>query len=281
MIKKDIKFIYWGTPDVASKTLNMLIEGGYVPSLVITSPDRKVGRGLVLTSTPVKMLAEKNNIEVLNPEKIDEDFLEKLSTLNFELSIVVAYGKILPESIINMPKHGTLNIHYSLLPKYRGASPLESALLNGDTETGVSIQKMVRKLDAGGIVAEKVIPIDNEISKENLREILIKEGAELLIATIPDYLENKITPTEQDESQATHSNKIKKGDGEIDINDDAKTNYNKYRAYSGWPGTYFFIEKDGKKTRMKITKAKYENNSFVIERVIPEGKKEMEYKNLK
>ncbi len=275
--KNLINFAFWGTPNTASNTLQILIDNGYIPSLVITNPDKPQGRGLINTPSPTKVIAEKYNITVLTPEKIDEDFIKKFENLNLELSIVVAYGKILPEKIINIPKYGTINIHYSLLPQYRGASPVESALLNGDTKTGVTIQKMVKKMDAGDIIATKEVNIGETIKKEYLRQILIQEGAELLIEILPLYIEHKITLIKQNETEATYCTKIQKQDGEINLNDNPKTNYNKYRAYEHWPGVFFF--KDGK--RIKITKARYENNSFIIERVIPEGKKEIDFSILK
>jgi methionyl-tRNA formyltransferase len=270
MENKSIKFVFWGTPDVAEKTLQILINNNLIPTLVITNPDRPQGRGMELMPTPVKTLANKYEIPTLSPEKIDDTFITELSKHSIDLSIVVAYGSILPESVINFPKFGALNIHYSLLPKYRGASPVESALLNGDVETGVAIQKMVRKLDAGDIIALEKFPINATISKEDLRKELIELGANLLIKILPEYIEDKITPISQDESLATHCGKIKKEDGLINHADDGIINYNKYRAYSGWPGTYFF--QDGK--RIKITKAHLDNGQFVIEKVIPEGKKE-------
>lgn len=275
-MNSNLQFIFWGTPEVASKTLQILINNGYVPTLIITNSDKPQGRGLILTPTPVKVLAQKYNIEVLTPEKIDAEFISNLKARTFDLSIVVAYGNILPEEIINMPKYGTLNIHYSLLPKYRGAIPLEAALLNGDKETGVTIQKMVRKLDAGDIVAQEKVSISAEIKKEDLRNTLIDAGANLLYKILPEYINSKITPIPQDENLVSHYGKINKEDGEISSNDNPLELWHKYRAYEGWPGLYFF--KDGK--RIKITHAKYENNSFIIERVIPEGKKEIDYKNL-
>jgi methionyl-tRNA formyltransferase len=274
METNNLKFAFWGTPSIASDTLQILIDAGFIPQVVITNPDRKSGRGLTITPSPVKILAEKYNIPVLAPEKIDSEFSSQLKAYNIKLSIVVAYGSILPENIINLPTHGTLNIHYSLLPKYRGASPLESALLNGDIETGVTIQKMVMKLDAGDIVTQEKVAIDEQISKDELRKILITKGAELLIKTIPNFIEGKITPTPQVENDATHCGKIKKEDGLIDPNGDDKINYNKYRAYSGWPGIYFF--ENGK--RIKITSARLEDGKFIIEKVIPEGKKETIWK---
>ncbi len=272
-MKKDLQFAFWGTPEVARETLVMLLSDGYIPKVVITNPDRPQGRGLTLTKSPVRVLAEEYNIPVLTPEKIDAEFVEKIKDLNLDISIVVAYGKILPTEIIDMPTHGTLNIHYSLLPKYRGASPLEAALLTGEKETGVTIQKMVKRLDAGDMVMQEVVPIDAGIDKESLRHILITTGAHLLLQILPEYLNGSLHPVPQDETGATHCGKIKKEDGLVALTDDATTLWNKYRAYSGWPGIYFM--KDG--TRVKITEAKYENNSFMIKRVVPENRKEINY----
>lgn len=272
-----INIAFFGTPDVASKTLEILKTNGYIPSIIITSPDRLSGRGMHLTQTPVNIWAEENNIPCLKPEKINGEFIEEFNKLNIDLSIVVAYGKILPENLINIPRLGTINIHYSLLPKYRGASPVESALLSGDKVTGVSIQQMAFKLDSGPIIAEEKVPISIDDNKTGLREKLINTGAQLLSKTLPSIIKQEINPKTQDESQATYCGKIKKEDGEIDINGNAEENYNKYRAFSGWPGVYFFINKNGRQTRIKITQAKYKDNSFIIERVVVEGKKETDY----
>jgi len=270
MEKNKLNFIFFGTPDVTSKTLDILKENDYLPSVIITSIDKPQGRKMIMTETPVSIWAKENNIKCLKPEKITPEFIEELRKMNADLSIVVAYGKILPEVLINTPLLGTINIHYSLLPKYRGASPVEACLLNGDTETGVSIQQMAFKLDSGAIIAEEKVNIDINDTKVELREKLIKIGGNLLCKIIPDIINKNLNPKAQDESQATFCGKIKKEDGEIDPNGNGNVNWNKYRAFFGWPGVFFF--KDGK--RIKITKARYENDSFVIERVIPEGKKE-------
>jgi len=277
MSPKDLKFVFFGTPTVASRTLEILKGKGYIPQLIVTSPAKKSGRGLVLTETPVSIWAKANNIECLTPEKIDEIFINKILNLNLNLSIVVAYGKILPETLIKAPKLGTVNIHYSLLPKWRGASPLEATLLSGDEVTGVSIQQMEYKLDSGPILIEAELGISIEETKEELKEYLIKLGANCLCDILPLFEKGKIKPKIQNENDATFCKKIKREDGEIDLNADPKNNWNKYRAFYGWPGIFFFAIKKENKLRIKITKASYENNSFVIKRVIPEGKKEMSY----
>jgi len=275
MRNKKINFIFWGTPDVASETLEILKENGYIPSLIITSPDKPQGRKMLITPTPVKVWAIENNIPYLQPEDLNEEFSNKLKAISYKLSIVVAYGKIIPENIINMPKFGSINIHYSLLPKYRGASPVESVILNGDTETGITIQKMEYRMDTGPIIAVKKIEIKIDEKAPELRKRLIKIGGELLVKTLPDVIDEKINLILQDENEATYCKKIKKEDGEINLNNDSIKNYNKFRAYATWPRTFFF--KDGK--RIIITDAKLENGNFIITKIIPEGGKEIDYKN--
>jgi methionyl-tRNA formyltransferase len=277
-MKNDLKFVFFGTPAVASQTLDILAQNGYTPSLIITSPDKPAGRGLHLTPSPVSIWAEKNNIPCLKPEKITPEFINNLQPTTYNLFIVVAYGKILPQALIDLPELGTINIHYSLLPKYRGASPLESALLNGDEVTGVSIQQMAFKLDSGPILVDKEIQIDINETKKDLRTKLIELGGNLLCETIPKILDKSISPKIQDESKATHCGKIDKEDGEINPSGDPRVNWNKYRAYSGWPGTYFFTNKNSKQIRIKIKQAIFENDQFIIKKVTPEGKKEIDYK---
>jgi len=274
---KKINFAFWGTPDIASNTLELLKDNGYIPNIIITSVDTRAGRGMHLSQTPVSIWAEKNNIKCLKPEKITPLFINELSLFDIDISIVVAYGKILPEKIINLPKLGTINIHYSLLPKYRGASPLESCLLNGDQTTGVSIQQMQYKLDSGPILIDEEINIGINTSKNELKVELIKLGGKLLCNIFPRIIEKEIIPKIQNEKEATYCTKIKKEDGLIDLNKNNIENYNKYRAFYGWPGVYFFANQNGRKIRIKINEATYEKNTFVIKKVTPEGRKLIDY----
>lgn len=269
-----LNLAFFGTPDVASETLEILKQAGFLPSLIVTATDKPQGRKMILTPPPVKNWAIHNNIPYLQPDKLDTEFTSKLVASNCDLFVVVAYGKILPEEIVNMPKLGSINIHYSLLPKYRGASPVESAILNGETETGVSIQKMVYQMDAGAIIAKEKLTVLPDETAPELRTRLIKIGGELLVKTLPDIMEGKVNETQQMESEATFCKKIKKEDGLIDLNDSPEKNYNKFRAYAHWPRTFFFKNEK----RIIITKAKLENGQFVIEKIIPEGGKETDYK---
>ena len=206
--------------------------------------------------------------------------------MSYEIFIVVAYGKIIPENILNMPKLGSINIHYSLLPKYRGASPVESVILNGDTETGVTIQKMEYEMDTGPIIAqEKTFILPDEKAPE-LRNRLIKIGGELLVKTLkvitpplPSPKEReKLEGVKQNENEATYCRKIKKEDGLVNLSEErSDILYNKFRAYAVWPRIFFFQ----KNKRIIITNASLENNQFVIKKVLPEGKKEIRWEEFK
>lgn len=267
------KFVYFGTPKVSSDTLEVLIERGFVPALVVTSPDAPRGRGLVLTPSPVKALALEHAIPLLTPEKLTPESIGQIRECSCDYAIVVAYGKIFPEELIAAFPLGVLNVHYSLLPKYRGATPLEGALLAGEHETGVTVQKMVKALDAGDIIAQKSVEIGAGETARELRPRLIRLGAELLAETLPEYLAGSIVPVAQDASLASHTRKLSKEDGLLSLDAPAQDNWNKYRAYADSIGTYFFANDK----RIKITAASFTNGRFVIERVIPEGKREMQY----
>jgi len=268
------KIIFFGTPDVAAHVLEALHAAGYTIATVVTNPDAPVGRKHVMTPPPVKVVAEKLGLPVLQPEKISDEFVEKLMANGQRLmaGIVVAYGKILPQALIDAFPLGLLNIHYSLLPKYRGASPVENAILSGDAMTGVTIQKLVFKLDAGPIVGVREMPIDNTITTPELKDNLTEAGIELLLEILPKYLAGEITPAEQDESRATHCGKIEKAAGELFPTDSEIQKWRKYRAYFGWPGVFYF---DSENKRNKVTLAAFENEKFVIKKIIPEGKTEI------
>lgn len=267
-------FAYFGTPKVASDTLEFLIERGFTPAVAVTAPDAPKGRGLALAPSETKVAAEKHGIPVLTPEKLDAGFIGSLRALGCEYAVVVAYGKIFPETLIAAFPKGVLNVHYSLLPKYRGATPLEAALKAGEEETGVTVQKMQKELDAGDILAQSATPISRDETARELRPRLIRLGAELLAETIPPYLSGALIPRPQDAAGATHARKLKKEDGLISLDAPAEENWNKYRAYADTIGTYFM---EGGK-RMRITKASLRNGVFAVERVVPEGKRETDYK---
>ncbi len=276
-MKKRIAF--FGTPDFTTDFLDVLVAHDLKPDLIVTNPDRPSGRGMVMTAPGPKTWALSYDVPVLQPERIDESFMEAMRKEPWDLFIVIAYGKILPESLIELPTYGTINVHYSLLPQYRGATPVESAILHGDTTTAVVIQSMRYKLDTGPILAQKEISITPEDTSHTLRHKLNQEALLMLPHTLTGIFEETIAAIPQHESDATYTKKITKEDGEIDLNDSGIINYRKYKAYDGWPGIFFYIEKQGKKIRMKITKASYHDETFVIEEVIPENGKRQSYED--
>lgn len=264
---------FFGTPELCIPILESLSEAGYTPSLIVTNPDRPIGRKQIMTPTPVKVWGEEHNIPVLSPEKLRDEFREAFTKHTIDLSIVVAYGKIMPEWLIHLPKHGTINIHYSLLPKYRGASPVEAALLHGDTKTGVCIQKMAYELDSGDIIAEQEVPIEPNDTTPVLRDKLNMIAADMLVAVLPQYIAGKLQPVAQDHSQATFCHKIAKSDGEVNFTTMSDQDiWNRYRAYYPWPGIFCFDE-TGK--RIKITEAAMKDGEFIMKKIIPEGKSEI------
>jgi methionyl-tRNA formyltransferase len=268
-----MKIAFFGSPHLCLSFLEKMKEESLCPSLVVTNPDKPVGRKQTITPTPVKKWAEENKIEVLTPEKITPDFISVFKEKNMDLSVVIAYGKILPEELINIPKYGTINVHFSLLPRHRGATPVEATILSGDTEAGVTIQQMVFELDAGDVLNEEKIEIKNDDTKESLFNSLSEIGSSLLIQTIQNISEGKSEKKPQDNTLATFSKRIKKSDGEITDVDTEEMRWRKYRAYTPWPRTFFF--KNGK--RFVITEAVFENSKFEIKKVIPEGGKEIPY----
>lgn len=272
----NIRIVFFGTPRFAVTILDELKKAGIVPSLIVTAPDRPKGRGLVLTPPPVKDWALVNEVDYLQPAtlKTPGPELDIIPNSEWDLFIVAAYGKILPQSVLDIPAHGTLNVHPSLLPKFRGASPIESQILADERTVGVSIMELDHEMDHGPILAQASITLDQwPVRARHLEELLATEGGALLSESIPPYLSGELVPTPQDHALATFTKKIDKADGEIDLTADGYQNYLKFCAYDEWPGSFFF--QDGK--RIKIVSAELKNGSFVPLRVIPEGKAERDY----
>lgn len=237
-----LRIIFLGTPELSCASLQALAgDEKFQIAAVVTQPDRPKGRDLKPQPSPVKSLALRLGLPVLQPERArDEKFIAGLRALQPDLIIVVAYGQILPPAILNLPRHGCLNVHTSLLPKYRGAAPIQWAIANGDTETGVTIMKMDVGLDTGDIIATRRTPIQPEDNSATLHDRLAQLGAELLAQTIPDYVAGKIQPRPQPAEGASHAAKIKKEDGRIDWNQPAQTIWNRLRAFTPWPGAFTF-----------------------------------------
>src|SRR5271154_3477113 len=252
-----MKIVFMGTAELSCASLEKLAgDKNFQILAVVTQPDKPKGRELKLTSSPVKILAEKLQLPVLQPLKArDEKFVSELRELKPDLIVVVAYGQILPQSILDLPRFGCLNVHTSLLPKYRGAAPIQRAIANGDTETGVTIMKMDAGLDTGDIVAQRRTPIQPEDDSAALHDRLAQLGAKLLAQTIPDYVTGKISPRPQPVEGASYAAKIKKEDGRIDWNQPAKTIWSRLRAFTPWPGAFTFLKTGLQPRLLKIWKA--------------------------
>lgn len=231
-----------GTPEFAVPTLKALTESEDELAAVISQPDKHRGRGRKLEPTPTKLFAEEHNIPVLQPAKVKTDeFLDELRALRPEVIVVAAYGKILPGALLEIPPHGCINVHPSLLPKYRGASPIRGAVLSGDKITGVTIMQLDEGMDTGDILLQEVMPIEHEDTAETLSPRLSKLGAELIIQTIKLLKEGLLEPKKQDDSLATHTSMLKKEDGLIDWRRSADEIRNLIRGMQPWPGAYTYL----------------------------------------
>jgi len=251
--KNFMNIIFIGTPEFGAIILNGLLinSSNYKPILVITTPDKPVGREQTLTPPPVKVIARKYKIPIEQPEKL-QVISYKLQDLKPDLIIVAAYSQILPKSILDIPRYGCLNIHPSLLPKYRGPSPIQYAILNGDEETGVTIIKMTDKIDAGPIVAYKNFAINEKVNYVDLENKLANLGLKLLIETIPKLINRKIKPIPQNNSKATFTKILAKENGKINWQKTAEEIERQIRAFTPWPGAFTLWQKDGKLLRIKI-----------------------------
>jgi methionyl-tRNA formyltransferase len=265
------KFIFFGTPRVARETLAALVGAGYVPIAVVTNPPAPKGRGMELMPSETEVFAREQGL----PVHTDLDALPPA-----DYGVVVAYGKILSEDILNHFPLGLLNVHYSLLPRYRGAAPVETALLHGEKETGVTVQRLALKMDAGDVLAYATEGVRDEDTVKSLRPRLTKLGATLLLDTLPGFLAGNVVSRVQDATQVTYAPKLKKSDGELVLSGDGWQNWLRYRAFDDASGTYFFGTVGSKTMRVKIVKAAYIDGMFVVQRVVPEGKSEQDYTTL-
>lgn len=234
----DISLVFMGTPDFAVPALKQLARSYHIKT-VITQPDRKAGRGRKITPSPVKTAAAELELEIFQPEDVNAfDSLRHISNLAPDLIIVSAFGQILTPSLLDIPRDGCLNIHASLLPRWRGAAPINAALLAGDSETGVTIIKMDPGLDTGPILSQRVVPIQKNDTAGTLFDRLADAGAELIVETIPEYLNGSLVPTQQDNNQTTYAAMLTRKDGNLDFSQSAVYIARMIRAFNPWPGTF-------------------------------------------
>lgn len=232
-----MKVVFMGTPDFAVDALQAIIEAGHEVTAVVTQPDKPKGRGKEMQATPVKTCALEHHIPVFQPVKVKEpEAVETLRSYEADIFVVVAFGQILSEEILQMPKYGCVNIHASLLPKYRGAGPIQWAIIDGEKETGITIQQMDKGVDTGDILFQSVVSIDAKETGESLFEKLAKAGAALIVEALPKIEAGEVTPRKQDESQASHAKMLQKSMSRIDWNRKAAELDCLIRGMISWPG---------------------------------------------
>ena len=285
VVLQNMKFAFFGTPEIAALVLDELALAELIPSLIVTNPDAPIGRKQVLTPPPAKVWANAHDVPVFQPSTLrDPALLSPLTEFEWDLFVVVAYGKFIPEWLLQVPKHKTINLHPSLLPKLRGASPIRSAILEDMRETGVTVMLLDAELDHGPILAQ----LPAQINKNNwplpgraLDQELAFIGGKLLAESIPRWMSGSITPVEQNHALATFCTKIDKSMSELNIDpfnlptgDIAYQTFLKICAFDGWPETFFIHESK----RIKIKAAHLdETGTLRITRIVPEGKKEMDW----
>lgn len=256
-----IRVVFMGTPHFASDILQALAEAGYNIVGVVTKPDKPVGREQATTESAVKTLATKLGLPVAQPAKLDAAAIETIRAWKPDLIAVTAYGKILPEDLLQLPGLGCLNVHASLLPRWRGASPIQNALLAGDRETGITIMLMDAGMDTGNILSQRALPIDPDETREALTAKLTATARELLLATLPAWVDRTVVPVPQDDAQATICQLIEREDGHIVWTDEAESLFNRYRALVPWPGVFTYWRKDDDLVRIKFHGLSFQKQS--------------------
>ena len=240
----DIKIVFMGSPDFALPTLAQLVAHYNVVG-VVTQPDRPAGRGRMLTPPPVKALALAHNIPVIQPEKLRQpDALAQLAAWQPDMIVVTAFGQILRQNVLDMPHYGCINVHASILPRWRGAAPIQAAILAGDLESGATVMCMDAGVDTGGILSQEILPIRVHDTTDTLGTRLAEAGADLLIRTLPQYISGDVKPVPQPETGVTYAGMIKKEAGKLDFDQPAEILSRQIRAYSSWPGAYMFLKNE-------------------------------------
>ena len=251
-----MKIIFMGTPQYAVPFLEALLDMGEEIAGVVTMPDKPVGRKQELKEPPVKELARRKNLPIFQPVKINEaGSLEALRKLNADLAVVIGFGQILSQQLLDLPKKGCINVHFSLLPKYRGASPIQSAIINGEEETGISTIFLVKKLDSGPVIKQKEVKIDYKDNTVTLTEKLTRTGVEVLRETIELVKRDQAVAQTQDETKTSYAALLTKESGVLDWHKNSRQAYDFIRGMYPWPGAYTFYQHDGKKHMLKIWEA--------------------------
>ncbi len=248
-----MKIVFMGTPDFSVGALKALVEGGYEVTAVVTQPDRPKGRGKGVACSPVKEYAVSKGIPVFQPVKIKtSEAVAELRTFEADLFVVAAFGQILSSEILHMPRYGCVNIHASLLPKYRGAAPIQWSIIDGEKETGVTIMQMDEGLDTGDMLSKRIVPILDTDTADSLHDKLMEAGASLLLETIPKIEDGTVTREKQNDADSCYAKMLKKEMGRLDFSKDAIQLERLIRGLNSWPGTFATL---GDKT-LKVIEAR-------------------------
>jgi len=262
----DIRIVFMGTPEFSREILEGLLDCDYHVVAAYTRPDKPVGRNRELTASPVKRLSVESGIPVEQPIRFDEETVRRIREYRPDLIIVAAYGRILPTSALSVPRFGCRNVHASLLPRWRGASPVQNALIAGDTGTGVSIMLMDAGMDTGPILAQEAFPITDDDTRDSLLSRMAEDGIRLLADIMPRWIGKRIEPREQDASQATVCQLIDREDGRIFWNNAAESIRNRYRGLHPWPGIFTFWKRDDGLLRLKLVRISIQKTDPVMKR---------------
>lgn len=259
--EKEIRIIFMGTSKFASEILGAIIAADFNIISVFTKADKKSGRDREIKESKIKTTAKTRDIPVFQPERLDEESIAEIKNQKPDLIVVAAYGKIIPKEIIDIPRFGTLNIHPSLLPKFRGPSPIQNALLRGETETGTTLMLIDQGIDTGDIIKQVKTEISPKETYLELSDRLAQLSSSLLIETLPLWIEKKIKPVRQLDCEATLCQLIERNDGRILWTDEAESIFNRYRALSPWPGIFAFWENENANKRIKLNKISFTKNN--------------------
>ena len=280
-----MKYIYFGTPEFSRIILEKLVVANFVPTAVVTNPDRPTGRKKILTGSPIKVFIQnlKSNIQnpkILQPEHLDHQFIQEVKKIGAEIGVLAAYGKIIPQELIDVFPKGIIVVHPSLLPKYRGATPIQSAILSGEKETGTTLIVMDDKVDHGPILAYGKWQIANSDNYEILSKKLADLSADLLIETLPEYYSGEIKPKPQNHSEATYTKKFSTEDGFVELEKNSPENiWRKVKALNPEPGVWTILKespsfaKASAGKRMKILEADLVENKLILKKIQFEGEK--------
>lgn len=283
MSAKKPLFVFFGTPELSVCVLDALEAHGHLPALIVTAPGKPQGRGLQITPTPVAAWAAERGIDCMTPERLDDEFADTLANSDWDVFVVAMYAKLLPQKVLDIPRRGTLNVHPSLLPKFRGPSPVLSAILADERTTGVTIMQLTAAMDAGPIVAQARIEVDEDTGEggwppkgSEFEKFLATQGGNLLAETLGTWIDGTTQAEQQDDAAATYTKKFSPEDALIDLHGNPREQLLKIRAFDKSPRAHFFMDNK----RIIVTDATIVEGTLKILRVIPEGKKETDWENV-